>query len=64
MPQTETNTNTELSQLEDRVRKLQRAVYYLVWKRTGFGEHCVHCGGAYPKHEAKCKAADVEELVR
>jgi len=44
--------------------KLQRAVYYLIWKRTGFGEQCVHCGHAYPAHAEKCKAAEVEELVR
>ena len=24
--------------LEERIAKLQRAVYHLVWKRTGFGE--------------------------
>jgi hypothetical protein len=54
----------DIKQVEDRIKKLQRAVYYLVWKRTGFGERCVHCGGTYPKHEEKCKAAEVEELVR
>ena len=53
-----------LSELEDRVAKLQRAVYYLIWKRTGFGEQCVHCGHAYPGHAEKCKAAEVEALVR
>lgn len=50
--------------LEDRVKKLQRAVYYLVWRRTGFGEQCIHCGHAYPGHEAMCKVADIEEMVR
>ena len=50
--------------LEDRVAKLQRAVYYLIWKRTGFGEQCVHCGHAYPAHAERCKAAEVEGLVR
>jgi len=50
--------------LEDRVKKLERAVYYLVWKRTGFGEQCIHCGHAYPKHEHRCKGAEIEELVR
>jgi hypothetical protein len=53
-----------LSELEDRIAKLQRAVYYLIWKRTGFGEQCVHCGHAYPGHAEKCKAAEVEALVR
>jgi hypothetical protein len=43
---------------------LQRAVYYLVWKRTGFGEVCVHCSRAYPDHEEHCKGAEVEQLVR
>ena len=51
-------------ELEDKVAKLQRAVYYLIWKRTGFGEQCVHCGHSYPGHAEKCKAAEVEELVR
>jgi hypothetical protein len=53
-----------LTLLEDRVAKLQRALYYLVWRRGGFGDHCIHCGSAYPKHEARCKAAEVEDLVR
>jgi hypothetical protein len=52
------------AQLEDKIKKLQRAVYYLIWKRTGFGEQCVHCGHAFPKHENKCKGAEIEELVR
>ena len=50
--------------LEERVKKLERAVYYLVWKRTGFGEQCIHCGSSYPKHEHRCKGAEIEELVR
>lgn len=54
----------EATQLQDTIKKLQRAVYYLVWKRTGFGEHCIHCDHIYPGHENKCKAAEVEELVR
>ena len=53
-----------LKLLEDRVAKLQRGLYYLVWRRGGFGDHCIHCGSAYPKHEARCKAAEVEDLVR
>ena len=57
-------TSTTIAALEDRVAKLQRAVYYLIWKRTGFGEQCVHCGHSYPGHAEKCKAAEVEELVR
>jgi hypothetical protein len=56
--------DTTIHDLEERVAKLQRAVYYLVWKRTGFGEQCVHCGHSYPGHAEKCKAAEVEELVR
>lgn len=56
--------DSNIRDLEDRVAKLQRAVYYLIWKRTGFGEQCVHCGQAYPSHADKCKAADVEALVR
>jgi hypothetical protein len=50
--------------LEDRIANLQRAVYHLIWKRTGFGEQCVHCGHAYPSHAEKCKAAEAEALVR
>ena len=50
--------------LEDRIAKLQRAVYHLIWKRTGFGEQCVHCGHAYPSHAERCKAAEAEALVR
>ena len=53
-----------LSDLEDRVKKLQRAVYYLSWRRTGFGEQCIHCGLSYPNHEPKCKVSEIEELVR
>ena len=50
--------------MNERIAALQRAVYYLIWKRTGFGEQCIHCGHAYPTHEHKCKAAEVEQLVR
>ncbi|HUF28439.1 MAG TPA: hypothetical protein VMM18_15790 [Gemmatimonadaceae bacterium] len=57
-------TPVETRGLEDKVDRLQRAVYYLIWKRTGFGEHCIHCNHIYPAHENRCKAADVEELVR
>jgi hypothetical protein len=46
------------------LKKLQRAIYYLIWKRSGFGEVCIHCAHVYPGHEPKCKAAEVEELVR
>jgi hypothetical protein len=61
---TVSNTDNDVRQLNERVKALQRAVYYLVWKRTGFGEVCVHCGHAYPSHEDHCKAAEVEQLVR
>ena len=30
-------------------------------KRSGFGEHCIHCNHSYPGHENKCKAAEVEQ---
>ena len=43
MPQGQ-DTDARLKQLEDRITKLQRAVYYLVWRRGGFGDHCIHCG--------------------
>jgi hypothetical protein len=59
-----TSPDTDPKQLNERVKALQRAVYYLVWKRTGFGEQCIHCGHAYPGHEDHCKAAEVEQLVR
>jgi hypothetical protein len=58
------NSSSSSRDLEDKVAKLQRAVYYLIWKRTGFGEQCVHCGHSYPGHAEKCKAAEVEALVR
>ena len=58
------DSETRLRLLEDRITKLQRAVYYLIWRRGGFGDHCIHCGSAYPKHEQRCKAAEIEELVR
>jgi hypothetical protein len=58
------DSSTSTKELEDRVAKLQRAVYHLIWKRTGFGEQCVHCGHAYPSHGEKCKAAEAEALVR
>ena len=54
----------DLQQLEERIKTLNRAVYYLIWRRTGFGEQCIHCNHNYPGHESKCKAADVENLVR
>ena len=57
-------SNTAVQELEDKVAKLQRAVYYLIWKHTGFGEQCVHCGHSYPGHAERCKAAEVEALVR
>ena len=56
--------DTSVNDLADRVKKMQRAIYYLIWRRTGFGEQCIHCGHSYPGHEAKCKAAEIEELVR
>jgi hypothetical protein len=46
------------------IANLQRAMYYLIWKKTGFGEHCIHCGHQYPGHENKCKAAEIETLIR
>ena len=58
------DSDNDLRQLNERIKSLQRAVYYLVWKRTGFGEVCVHCGRAYPDHDDHCKAAEVEQLVR
>ena len=61
-----TNPSSGMSSADvtDRIKKLQRAVYYLIWRRTGFGEQCIHCGHNYPGHEPKCKAAEIEELVR
>lgn len=59
-----TTSETDLRQVNERIAALQRAVYYLVWKRTGFGEECIHCGKGYPEHENKCKAAEIERLVR
>ena len=53
-----------VADLADRMKKMQRAIYYLIWRRTGFGEQCIHCGHSYPGHENKCKAAEIEELVR
>jgi hypothetical protein len=50
--------------LEEKVAKLQRAVYYLIWKRTGFGEQCLHCGHSYPGHAERCKGSEIEEMVR
>ncbi|HZS59829.1 MAG TPA: hypothetical protein VFA43_11210 [Gemmatimonadaceae bacterium] len=58
------DSDNDLKQLNERIKNLQRAVYYLVWKRTGFGEVCVHCERQYPQHEEHCKAAEVEQLVR
>ena len=61
-----TNPSSGMSSTDvtDRIKKLQRAVYYLIWRRTGFGEQCIHCGHNYPGHEPKCKAAEIEELGR
>ncbi len=58
------DADLDVRQINERIKQLQRAVYYLVWKRTGFGEVCVHCGHTYPDHENRCKAAEVEQLVR
>ncbi len=55
---------TDLKALEAKFAKMQRAMYYLIWKKTGFGEHCVHCEHQYPGHEPKCKAAEAEQLIR
>ena len=59
-----TNPNAGASDTAATLKKLQRAIYYLIWKRTGFGEQCIHCGHTYPGHEPKCKAAEIEEMVR
>jgi hypothetical protein len=58
------DSSTSLKEMADKVGKLQRAVYFLIWKRTGFGEQCLHCGHSYPGHAERCKAAEIEELVR
>lgn len=63
-PRANADLEARFRQLEERITRLQRAAYYLIWKRAGFGDQCIHCGSAYPKHEPKCKAAEVEELVR
>ena len=55
---------TSMRDLAEKVARLQRAVYYLIWRRTGFGEQCLHCGHSYPGHAERCKAAEIEELVR
>lgn len=55
---------TSVQELEEKIKKMQRAMYYLIWRRTGFGEQCIHCGHTYPGHEHKCKGAEIEELVR
>lgn len=49
---------------EERLRNIQKAIYFLIWKRSGFGEHCIHCNHKYPDHENKCKAAEIEQLIR
>jgi len=59
-----TTSTPSADQAEDRVKKLQRAIYALVWRRTGFGEQCLHCGHSYPGHEHKCKVAEIEDLLR
>jgi hypothetical protein len=58
------SSDADTRQVNERIAALQRAVYYLVWKRTGFGEQCIHCGHAYPDHENKCKGVEIEALVR
>jgi hypothetical protein len=60
----DSSTTTRDRETDEKIAKLQRAVYYLIWKRTGFGEQCVHCGHSYPGHAERCKAAEIEELVR
>lgn len=60
----ENDIENRMRLVEDRAAKLQRAVYYLIWRRGGFGDHCIHCNSAYPKHHERCKAAEVEALVR
>ena len=61
---TQMSPEMQVKELEARVQTLQRAIFYLIWKRTGFGEHCVHCNHPCPGHEPKCNAAQVEQLVR
>ena len=58
------DNGSELADLKERVQALQRALYFLVWKRTGFGDQCLHCGKSYPKHEEHCRAAEIERLIR
>lgn len=59
-----TNPNAGAGDMAATIKKLQRAIYYLIWKRSGFGEQCIHCAHVYPGHEPKCKAAEIEEMVR
>lgn len=59
-----TEHDTELANLKERVQALQRAVYFLVWKRTGFGDQCIHCAKPYPRHDEQCRAAEIEQLIR
>ncbi|HEX2779411.1 MAG TPA: hypothetical protein VHM30_07920 [Gemmatimonadaceae bacterium] len=50
-PRANADLEARFRQLEERITRLQRAAYYLIWKRAGFGDQCIHCGSAYPKHE-------------
>jgi hypothetical protein len=61
---TNPTTPKDMAEVADRLKKMQRAIYYLIWRRSGFGEQCIHCGHSYPGHENRCKAAEIEELVR
>lgn len=58
------DSNKDIALLKDQIKSLKRAVYHLVWKRSGFGDQCVHCAGQYPKHDPNCRLLDIDQLIR
>lgn len=54
----------DIELMAKQINNLQRAMFALIWKKSGFGEHCIHCTHQYPNHDVNCKAAEIEALIR
>ena len=54
----------DVEKMAKQIANLQRAVFHMIWKKSGFGEHCIQCDGRFPNHDESCKARDIEALVR
>jgi hypothetical protein len=63
-PPTEPARSGAHDALQRQIADLKRAMYHLLWRKTGFGEKCVLCDHAFPGHDASCQGKEIEALIR